>query len=118
MKPFKILTGLALGATLTGASLVPQIAQAHGGKHQDFTVTVDSKGYHPASVKVAAGKEVNLTFVSKEASCANGISIPSLKRTLSLQPGKKKMVAFMPKKGQTIAFACSMNMFKGKVVAK
>ncbi len=118
MKHLKLITAVALGAAIVGASLAPQIASAHGGKHQDFTVTVDSKGYHPATIKVAAGKEVNLTFVSKEASCANGISIPSLKRTISLQPGKKKMVTFMPKKGQTIAFACSMNMFKGKVVTR
>ena len=118
MKHLKIITTLALGAGIVGATVAPQIASAHGGKHQDFTVTVDSKGYHPATIKVAAGKEVHLTFVSKEASCANGISIPSLKRTLSLQPGKKKMITFTPKKEQTIAFACSMDMFKGKVVAK
>ena len=118
MKNLKIIAGLALGAGIVGVSMAPQMAQAHGGKHQDFTITVDSKGYHPASVKVAPGKEVHLTFVSKETSCANGISIPALKRTLSLQPGKKKMITFTPKKGQTIAFACSMNMFKGKVVAK
>lgn len=59
-----------------------------------------------------------MTFVSKEASCANGFSIPALKRTISLQPGKKKTIEFMPKKGQTITFACSMKMFKGKIVAK
>lgn len=118
MKKLEITTKLALGAALLGASVAPQIASAHGGKHQDFTVTIDSKGFHPAAVKVAAGREVHLTFVSKEASCANGFSIPALRRTLNVAPGKKKMVTFTPKKGQTIAFACSMNMFKGKVVAK
>ncbi len=50
--------------------------------------------------------------------CANGISIPTLHKTLSLKPGQKKEVVFTPKKGQTIAFACTMKMFKGKVVAK
>lgn len=118
MKNLKIIAGLALGAGLIGASLAPQMASAHGAKHQDFTVTIDSKGFHPATLNVAAGKEVNLTFVSKEASCANGFSIPALRRTLSLEPGTKKTVTFTPKKGQTIAFACSMNMFKGKVATK
>lgn len=118
MKNFNIFTRLALGAGIVGALTAPQIAQAHGGKHQDFTVSIDSKGFHPAVVKVVPGKEVHMTFVSKEASCANGFTIPALKRTISLQPGKKKMVTFTPKKGQTIAFACSMNMFQGKVVTK
>ena len=118
MKNLKIIAGLALGAGLIGASFAPRVASAHGGKHQDFTVTIDSKGFHPASLNVAAGKEVHLTFVSKEASCANAFSIPALKRTLKVAPGKKKMIEFTPKKGQTLAFACTMNMFKGKVVAK
>ena len=125
MKNLKIIAGLALGAGLTGASVAPQVVFAHGNedhskghKHQSVTVSIDSKGFHPAMVNVKAGQEVHMKFVSKEASCANGISIPSLKRTISLQPGKKKMVTFMPKKGQTIAFACSMNMFKGKVVTR
>ena len=117
MKNLKIIAGLALGAGLSGASVAPQIAFAHADS-QKVTVTIDGKGFHPATVKVKAGKEVHLTFVSKEASCANGFTIPALKRTISLKPGKRKEITFTPKKGQTIAFACSMNMFKGKVVTK
>lgn len=117
MKNLQIIAGLALGAGLIGASLAPQSARAHGNS-QKVTVTIDGKGFHPASVNVKAEQEVHLTFVSKEASCANGFTIPALKRTISLQPGKKKEITFTPKKGQTIAFACSMNMFKGKVTAK
>ena len=119
MKNLKIIAGLALGAGLIGASVAPQVVFAHGDeKHQEVTVSIDSKGFHPASVNVKAGQEVILKFVSKEASCANGFSIPALKRTISLKPGKSKEISFTPKKGQTIAFACSMDMFKGKVVAK
>ena len=55
MNKNKILTGLALGAGLLGASIAPQLASAHGGKHQDFTVTVDGNGYHPAMLNVKAG---------------------------------------------------------------
>lgn len=116
MRNLKIITALALGAALTGAALAPQIASAHGNS-QNVTVTIDGQGFHPASVNVKAGKEVHLTFVSKEASCANGFTIPALGRTISVAPGKKKEITFTPKEGQTIAFACTMNMFKGKVVA-
>ncbi len=113
-----IVTTLSLGATLF--AIAPQTTFAHGtDKHaQNVTVTVDGSGYHPAMVNVKAGQEVHMTFVSKGDSCANGISIPVLHKTISLKKGQKKEVVFTPKKGQIIAFACSMNMFKGKVMAK
>lgn len=118
MKNLKIIARLALGAAFFGASVAPQIAQAHNGKHQDVTVTFDGKGYQPAMVSVKAGREVHMTFVSKAEGCGNHVVIPSLKQTVSLKKGQKKMIKFTPKKGQTIAFACSMNMFKGRVMAK
>jgi len=113
------IAGLALGAGLM-ATTVPQTVFAHGkDKHtQTVTVTVDGNGYHPATLNLKAGKPVHLTFVSKGGGCANQIRIPSLKKSINLQPGQKKEVVFTPKKGQTIAFACSMNMFKGKAMAK
>ena len=118
MNNLKILTGLALGAAFAGASLAPRPAFAHGDKHQDVTVSIDGQGYHPSTVSVKAGKEVHLTFVSKDASCANGVVIPALKQNFKLKVGQKKMIAFTPKKGQTIAFACAMNMRKGSIKAK
>lgn len=118
MNTSKVFTALALGAALIGVSLAPQTASAHMGKHQDVTVTVDGTGYHPAMVNVKAGREVHMTFVSKGESCANGVVIPALKKTVNLKVGQSKMIKFTPKKGQTIAFACSMKMFKGKVMAK
>ena len=122
-------TGLALGAALLTAALAPGSAFAHGDDHdkghhkgghkdQHVTVTVDGKGYHPAMVKVKAGEEVHMTFMSKGEGCANGVRIPSLHKSLDLKHGQKQEVTFTPKKGQTIAFACKMNMFKGKVLVK
>ncbi len=118
MKNLNLITRLALGAGIMGASLAPQSAFAHGAKHQNVTVTVDGSGYHPAMVNVKAGKEVHMTFVSKGEGCANGVVIPSLKKTVNLKVGQKKTIMFTPKKGQTIAFACAMKMFKGSVKAK
>lgn len=128
MKTIKtIATGLALSAALFTAATqglahtAKQDQQHHKAKaHQDqhVTVIVDEKGYHPATFSVKAGREVHLTFVSKGGGCANDISIPALKKTFKLKPGQKREVVFTPKKGQTIAFACTMKMFKGKVTAK
>lgn len=110
---------LSLGAGILAVTATHS-AFAHGkDKHvQNVTVNVTSSGYSPSTLNLKAGRPVHLTFVSKGNSCANEISIPSLKKTFSLKPGQKKEVTFTPKKGQTVAFACSMNMFKGKVAAK
>lgn len=119
MRQFRKVTkvaGLALGAGLL-ATTVNVPAQAHG-KGQEVKITVDENGYMPSTVKVKAGQEVHLTFVSKGGGCANGVSIPALKKTFALKKGAKKTISFKPKKGQTIGFACSMKMFKGKVVAE
>ena len=111
------LTTLALVAAM-GASLAPRTAFAHDAKYQRVTVSIDGSGYHPSTVSVQAGREVHMTFVSKGESCGNGVVIPALKQNFHLKVGQKKTISFTPQKGQTIAFACSMKMFKGKVVAK
>ncbi len=127
---------LALSAALP-AGAAPQLALAHNGvahngvahndkahhaskAHQDqhVTVNVTSSGYSPSAISVKAGQEVHMTFVSKGSGCANGVRIPSLGKSIDLKQGQKKEIVFTPRKGQTIAFACKMHMFKGKVVAK
>ncbi len=112
------LANLTLGAML--AATAPHSVSAHGkDKHiQNIIVTVDGSGYHPSVVNLKAGKPVHITFVSKGESCANGIRIPSLKKSIDLKKGQKKEIVFTPKKGQTISFACKMNMLKGKVMVK
>lgn len=117
MQTIKIFSALSLSAAL---AVAPQIVSAHGkGKHvQNVTINVTSNGYSPATVTLKAGQPVHMTFVSKGGGCANEIVIPALKKTISLKPGQKKALDFTPKKGQTIAFACSMKMFKGRAVAK
>ncbi len=117
---FNRIAALSLGIALSGAAIAPHITFAHGkDKHkQNVTVTVNEKGYTPSAIKVKVGQPVHLTFVSKGGGCANGISILALKKTIQLKKGEKKEVVFTPKKGQTIAFACSMKMFKGSVTAK
>ena len=112
--------GWAAGVLLSAGLLIGVVshnAQAHGGA-QDVTVTVTSKGYSPSSINVKGGKKVHMTFVSKGDSCANAVTIPALKKSFTLKKGQEKSIAFTPKKGQTINFACSMKMYKGKVVAK
>ena len=121
MKTFKTaftISTLALSAASLAAAPQSTLAQGKSQTTQNITVIVDGNGYHPSSVKLKAGKPVRLTFLSKGESCANAVSIPALKKNFNLKPGQKKAVVFTPKQGQSIAFACSMNMFKGKAVAR
>ena len=118
MKNLKTIPSLALSASLIGALAAPHFAQARGVKPQIATIIIDGSGFHPATLNLKAGREARITFVSKGASCANQFSIPALKRTINLEPGQKKTIQFTPKKGGSIALACSMNMFKAKVVSK
>ena len=116
----KKLGGLAAGVLLGIGLLVgnaSQQAEAHNGV-QHATITITEKGYSPASINVKGGEKVEMTFVSKGEGCANGVSIPALKQNFTLKKGQKKIIAFTPKEGQVINFACSVKMFKGKIVAK
>jgi plastocyanin domain-containing protein len=85
---------------------------------QKATVTING-GYSPATLSVTAGRPVEITFVRKSAAgCDGELVIPALKVNKTLKQGEKTVVRFTPKKGQTIAFACGMNMYEGQVVAK
>lgn len=85
---------------------------------QKATVVING-GYSPATLNVTAGRPVEITFVRKSAAgCDGELVIPGLKVNKALKQGEKTVVRFTPKKGQTVAFACGMNMYKGQVVAK
>ena len=122
MKSLKTVSTIAALSlfSLGAAFAAPQIAPAQNkSKHvQNVTINVTSSGYSPAMVTLKAGRPVHMTFVSKGGGCANDIVIPALKKKFTLAPGQKKMLDFTPKKGQTIAFFCSMKMFKGRAVAR
>ncbi len=118
MKTIQILPALLLGAALCTASTPSAWAHGHDKHVQHVTVNVTSSGYSPSTVSVKAGQPVHMTFISKGEGCVNGIRIPALRQSIDLKRGQKKEITFTPKKGQAIAFACKMNMFKGKIVAK
>lgn len=107
--------GMSCCAPKTGAE---QPAQAEQEAQVQRATVVINDGYTPNKVNVQAGKPLELMFESKGDSCANTVSIPALKQTFTLQSGGKKTLTFTPKKGQTIAFACGMGMYRGQIVAR
>ncbi len=126
MSKIALPVALALSAVLAAApsaqskSLKPaaKMQAAKSQKAQNVTVTVDGSGYHPSTINVKAGRPVHMTFVSKGTGCSNGVVIPGLNKKLHLKMGQQQTISWTPKKAQSIAFSCEMNMFHGKIVAK
>lgn len=83
---------------------------------QKTTIVVDG-GFSPSTINVKAGHPVQLTFDTKHKACISSVNFPGMKMKRDLMDGKKTVFTFTPKEG-TYAFACPMNMMKGKVIAK
>ena len=96
---------------VTKVQPVPQAPQSP----QAVTVTVDGE-FKPAEVKVKAGQPVELTFDTKNRTCAKTVVFKSLGITKELTDGTKTVVTFTPKEPGKIEYACGMDMLKGTVV--
>lgn len=86
---------------------------------QAVTVTLNEKGYQPASFRLRAGIPARVTFVRKvEATCGTEVLLPeySIKRELPLNV--PVTVEFAPAKTGELKFACGMDMLRGKILVK
>ncbi len=113
------LSTSALAAThAASAKSATKPTASAAGRVQNITIAADGSGYHPGIINVKAGRPVRLLFVSRGSGCTNTVVIPSLNKRLHLKMGQQQAVSWTPKKGQSVAFVCGMDMFHGKVVAK
>lgn len=80
-------------------------------------VSVDGK-FSPAELHVKKGQPVELTFDTKNRSCAETVIFKVIDQTVQLKDGEKTVVKFTPKDAGTIDYACSMDMIKGKIVVE
>lgn len=84
---------------------------------QVATVTVANGKYSPSVIKVKKGLPVVLTFVGGDhLGCGGTVEFKSLKQKLVVKQGTKASLKFKPEKAGEVAFACPMDMYKGKVV--
>jgi plastocyanin domain-containing protein len=112
-----ILLVLALVAAL-GAFALAQDKKAPANV-QTAKVTVDAKGFTPGSLDLKANTPAKITFTrTSNDTCATEVVFPDYKINKPLPLNKAVDVEFTPSKSGTFAFACGMNMFKGKVVVK
>lgn len=82
-------------------------------------INVDSKGFSPAAIELKKGEKVKLLFNrTDEKNCANEVVFESLNIKKELPVGQETAVEITPSETGEIAFACGMNMYKGKIVVQ
>lgn len=82
-------------------------------------VTVSEKGFEPAAINGKIGERVLLAFYRADADNCGGEVVfakQNIKKTLPV--GETVLVEFTPTATGDIAFACGMNMLKGKLVVR
>jgi hypothetical protein len=80
-------------------------------------ITVSENGYEPSSVSVRMGEKVSLAFYRADGdNCGGEVVFPKQGIKKKLPVGETVLVEFAPTEVGEVAFACGMDMFKGKVV--
>lgn len=80
-------------------------------------ITVSSAGFEPSSINTKKGQPVKLAFFRKDANnCGGEIVFPKQNIKKNLPVGETVLVEFTPNEAGEIAFACGMDMLKGKVI--
>lgn len=82
-------------------------------------ITVDGEGYHPATIRAAAGRALTLVFTrTTDETCGQQVVFPSKHLTHDLPLNRPVEVAVTAPTTGSLAFTCAMNMYQGAVVAQ
>lgn len=80
-------------------------------------ITVSSSGYTPESISVKKGQPVKLAFYRADANnCGGEVVFAKQNIRKKLPVGKTILVEFTPTDAGEIAFACGMDMLRGKLI--
>ena len=113
MKRF-LLLGLALSLSLAcaAASVI-----AKPKKIKTVRINISQEGYAPAAVSVKKGQTVRLVFYRSDANnCGEELVFPALNLKREIPVRKPIVVTLTPRRTGEIAFACGMDMFRGKIL--
>ena len=83
-------------------------------------IRVDDQGYHPSTIRAAAGRALTLVFRRTDAlNCGEKVRFPSLNNLeRDLPVGQAVEVAVTVPASGELAFTCGMNMYRGSVVVQ
>ena len=107
--------------TLVAAVLVlPVVQQQEPPQPQPkrIEIAITADGFSPATVNAEPNVAVELVFTrTTDNTCAKEVVVPDLKVKKTLPLKEPVSIVFTPTKKE-VAFACGMNMLKGKLVIK
>ncbi len=82
-------------------------------------ITVSKNGYEPASVNAKKGEKLTLAFYRADSeNCGGEVVFPKLKVTKKLPVGETVLIEITPQESGELAFACGMDMLRGKVLVQ
>ena len=82
-------------------------------------VSVSGDGFSPSSINVKKGEIAKIAFFRKDANnCGGEVVFPKLNIKRTLPAGQTTVVEIKPQESGEIAFACGMDMMKGKILVQ
>ncbi len=82
-------------------------------------VNINMTGFEPSSIEAKAGEPLKLAFYrGNDTQCTREVVFPDLGIRREIPPFQTVVVEVTPAKTGTLAFACGMNMLKGKVIVR
>jgi plastocyanin domain-containing protein len=114
----RVVEGIALAAGFaTLAVLLPGCAS--GGGAGGHVIRVTEKGFEPAVTVVEKGRPVTLLVTRKtDRTCATELVFAGIDTTFDLPLHRTVRIELPADLGDTLRYACAMDMIKGLVVAR
>ncbi|WP_342374469.1 cupredoxin domain-containing protein [Myxococcus stipitatus] len=110
---------LASSAKSAASEQKPASAPVTKNGVQLVDLTVTSKGFEPANVKVKAGKPVRLLITRKtEKTCATELVMADLGIHQPLPLDTPVTVEFTPSESGTLRYSCAMDHISGRVTVQ
>lgn len=111
-----LIAGIVWFFWLKRSEGVPATLTSSG--YQEATVLVKG-GYTPATIRVAKGTPVRLTFRREEtAACSEQVVLDAFGKHADLPEGQLVPIEFLPKEPGRYPFTCGMGMLRGTVVVQ
>ncbi len=107
-----ILLLLAACAALGGCGAGPPAADGH-------VIQVTDKGFEPAVTEVKKGEAVTLLVTRRsDHTCATEMVFAGIDSSFDLPYHQTVRIRLAPNLGDTLRYACGMDMYSGMIVAK
>lgn len=88
-------------------------------KTQTARIEITKSGYQPASIRLRRGIAARITFLrTTDATCATQVVFPDYGIRRDLPLDQTVVVSITPRNAGEFAFACGMNMMRGKLIVR